>query len=150
MTTPGRRATTAAPGTTRSPYEQQAFNDPAPAPVPARGASGSGQPGWFWPVVAAVALVVGLLGGTLASVAVFRSLDGTGPVSVPALQSDEEAAEPLAADNGSIAAVADKLLPSTVQILAGGAAGSGSGATGSGFVLDSDGHVITNNHVVAE
>ena len=137
---------TAAYGT----YEQQAFNDPAPAPVPARGASGSGQPGWFWPVVAAVALVVGLLGGTLASVAVFRSLDGTGPVSVPALQSDEEAAEPLAADNGSIAAVADKLLPSTVQILAGGAAGSGSGATGSGFVLDSDGHVITNNHVVAE
>jgi putative serine protease PepD len=69
---------------------------------------------------------------------------------VPTIESDEEAAEPLAADNGSIAAVADQLLPSTVQILAGGGAGSGSGATGSGFVLDGKGHVITNNHVVAE
>jgi putative serine protease PepD len=127
-------------------YDQQAYGGP-----PARGTSGgSGQPGWFWPVVAAVALVVGLLGGTLASVAVFRSLDGTGAVSVPTIESDEEAAEPLAADNGSIAAVADKLLPSTVQILARGGAGSGSGATGSGFVLDGKGHVITNNHVVAE
>jgi putative serine protease PepD len=129
-------------------YEQQSVGHD-PMSRHDRGA-GSGQPGWFWPVVAAVALVVGLLGGTLASVAVFRSLDGTGTVTLPSIQSDERAAEPLAADNGSIAAVADKLLPSTVQILAGGGAGSGGGATGSGFVLDSKGHVITNNHVVAE
>ena len=115
-----------------------------------RGPSGGGQPGWFWPVVAAVALVVGLLGGTLASVAVFRSLDGTGPVGVPVIESDEGAAKPLAADNGSIAAVADRLLPSTVQILARGGGGTGGGATGSGFVLDRKGHVITNNHVVAD
>ena len=134
---------TAAYGT----YDQQAYGEPAPT---GGTSSGSGQPGWFWPVVAAVALVVGLLGGTLASVAVFRSLDGTGSVNVPTIESDEQAAEPLAADNGSIAAVAAKLLPSTVQILAGGGAGSGGGATGSGFVLDGKGHVITNNHVVAE
>ena len=58
---------------------------------------------------------------------------------------------PLEADNGSIAAVAAQLLPSTVQVLAmGGADGeAGGGATGSGFVLDGQGHVITNNHVVA-
>jgi putative serine protease PepD len=59
---------------------------------------------------------------------------------------------PLDADNGSIAAVAAKLLPSTVQVLTdGGADGSlGGGATGSGFVVDEAGHVITNNHVVAD
>ena len=39
-------------------------------------------------------------------------------------------------------------MPSTVQILA-GFDGSEGGATGSGFVLDTEGHVITNNHVVA-
>ena len=107
----------------------------------------SGQPGWFWPVVAAIALVVGLLGGTLASVAVSSSMnDGT--VDIPVIETDDAVAPPLAADNRSISAVAAKLLPSTVQILAGEQAGEG--ATGSGFVLDRQGHVITNNHVVAE
>ncbi len=121
---------------------------PAPGPSPQAG-PGSGQPGWFWPVVAAMALVVGLLGGTLAAVAVSRSLGSDNAVAIPAIQSDQGAAEPLAADNGSIAAVAEQLLPSTVQILARGGSGADSGATGSGFVLDDAGHVITNNHVVA-
>ena len=65
---------------------------------------------------------------------------------------DNGAAAPLDADNGSVAAVAAKLLPSTVQIQAnGGADGTTQGgATGSGFVLDDKDHVITNNHVVAD
>ncbi len=53
------------------------------------------------------------------------------------------------ADNGTIAAVAEQLLPSTVQIVA-EYDGEDGGATGSGFVLDKQGHVITNNHVVAD
>ena len=48
-----------------------------------------------------------------------------------------------------VAAVAEKVLPSTVQIVA-EYDGKAQGATGSGFVLDDQGHVITNNHVVAE
>ena len=61
-------------------YEQQSYGrEPEPRGPDSRPA---GQPGWFWPVVTAVALVVGLLGGTLASVAVFRSLGGTGTVNV--------------------------------------------------------------------
>jgi putative serine protease PepD len=107
-------------------------------------------PGWLWPVVAGLALMVGLLGGTLGGVAVSRSLGNDGSITIPSIDSDSTL-PPLEADNGSIAAVAAQLLPSTVQILAmGGADGeSGGGATGSGFVLDDQGHVITNNHVVA-
>jgi putative serine protease PepD len=122
------------------------------ASVPqAAGRRQPGVPGWLWPVVAALALVVGLLGGTLGGVAVSRSLSGE-TVSLPVLETDRGTAPPLEADNTSIAAVAGELLPSTVQILAEGGAegGQGSGgATGSGFVLDREGHVITNNHVVA-
>jgi putative serine protease PepD len=127
-------------------YAQPSYGQPAYAPTqPAR--AKSGQPGWFWPVVAATALVVGLLGGTLAAVAVSSSMSD-GSVSIPIVQSDDQVAPPLDADNGNISAVAQQLLPSTVQILAGQI--EGDGATGSGFVLDRRGHVITNNHVVAE
>jgi putative serine protease PepD len=108
-------------------------------------------PGWTWPVITALALVVGLLGGVLGGVAVSSSLGFRPGVSPPPVSTDNGAAAPLKADNGSIAAVAARLLPSTVQIQAnGGAGGSAKGATGSGFVLDRQNHVITNNHVVED
>ena len=79
-------------------------------------------------------------------------MSSDGVASIPVIGTDNGAPGPLDADNGSVAAVADKLLPSTVQIQAnGGADGTTQGgATGSGFVLDDKGHVITNNHVVAD
>ncbi|QNN51733.1 S1C family serine protease [Nocardioides mesophilus] len=119
------------------------------AAPPAAPRTSAALPGWLWPVVAATALVVGLLGGTLGGVAVSRSMSG-GTVDLPVIDGSRGTSAPLEADNGSISAVASALLPSTVQILARGGAGGGGGATGSGFVLDADGHVITNNHVVAD
>jgi putative serine protease PepD len=99
---------------------------------------------WFG--VAAVALLLGLVGG-LGGAAIHGALDesdtGGGLETVRTKQS-----APLPADNGSVSAVAEVLLPSTVQILAGVGNTSG-GATGSGFVFDEEGHVVTNNHVVA-
>ena len=47
---------------------------------------------------------------------------------------------------GSIANIAAKALPSVVTIKVNGADGNG---TGSGFVADKAGHIITNNHVIA-
>ncbi len=107
-------------------------------------ASGSKVPGWIWPAVAALALVLGLTGGALAG-ALVSTQSGPGEV----LRVERRTAPPLPADNESIAAVAEKVLPSTVQIVA-ALGGRAQGATGSGFVIDDRGHVITNNHVVAQ
>ena len=111
-------------------------------------------PGWIWPVVAATAFVVGLLGGTLGGVAVSSSMndDGAGVLELGTGQ-DAPLPAPLDPNNRNVAAVASQLLPSTVQIRAREDGEEGEetarGATGSGFVLDPEGHVITNNHVVA-
>jgi putative serine protease PepD len=93
--------------------------------------------------VLATALLAGLLGGGVgaAGVALVDSEDP--PVS--AQEPLPVDAAPLAADNTSVVAVADTLLPSVVQIKVSGGAQQG---TGSGFVLDGAGHVVTNNHVV--
>ncbi len=106
----------------------------------------------IWPAVTAVALVIGLIGGGIGG-ALYdewqdrnagpgRSSDGLSGVSM-------RTAPPLPADNGSIAAVAQELLPSTVQIIA-DFEGEEGGATGSGFVLDNEGHIVTNNHVIED
>ncbi|HEU4568331.1 MAG TPA: trypsin-like peptidase domain-containing protein [Marmoricola sp.] len=102
-------------------------------------------PGWLWPVVTVLALVVGLLGGLAGGALVGDRSSGTGGL----LHVQRRTAVPLPADNRSIPAVAAKVLPSTVQIIA-EFDGNPQGATGSGFVMDRRGHVITNNHVVAE
>ena len=103
-------------------------------------------PGWMWPAVALMALVLGLTGGALAGALVAG--DGGG-VAGDVFRVERRTAPPLPADNGSIAAVAEKVLPSSVQIVA-EFKGEAQGATGSGFVIDESGHVITNNHVVAQ
>ena len=110
-------------------------------------ATGSGLAGWVWPVVAATALVVGLLGGAVSG-ALVSSTVGRASQDAAVFEGADVAPPPLKPENGSVAAVADALLPSTVQIVTQGG-GSGGAGTGSGFVVDRRGHVITNNHVVS-
>jgi len=117
-----------------------------PPPPPPRGR----VPGWTWPVVCVLALVLGLVGGAFGSLLFERLTDDTpGLVSGGLNEVDTVTAAPLPAGNGSVAAVAQQLLPSTVQISA-EYQGQKGAATGSGFVLDRQGHIITNNHVVAD
>jgi putative serine protease PepD len=111
-----------------------------------------GLPGWVWPVVAATALVVGLVGGTMGGVLVSSSMNSSDTYSGASVfegEGEDAAPAPLDPENGSVAAVAEALLPSTVQILTRGGNGPAGSATGSGFVVDRRGHVITNNHVVS-
>jgi putative serine protease PepD len=94
-------------------------------------------------LAAAVALVAGLVGGGVGYVLAdrdggSRTIDGASLGSAPAKDVSRPA--------GSIPGVAAKVLPSVVQIKVDTAQGQ---ATGSGFVVDEDGIVVTNNHVVA-
>jgi len=113
------------------------------APAPSR------PGGWFWPGVAGLALVLGAVGGGVGGVAVQEWRDNNdGGTASSGLNVDTVSQAPLSPANGSVAAVAKKLLPSTVQIVA-DHDGEPLSATGSGFVLDNQGHIVTNNHVIS-
>ncbi len=131
----------------------QPFGPPfgPPSGPPTRHVAPRGRvPVWLWPVVCVLALTLGLAGGALGALVYERvSDDGPGTVSGGLAGVDTVSEAPLPEDNGSIESVAARLLPSTVQISA-EYQGQRGGATGSGFVLDRQGHVITNNHVVAD
>jgi putative serine protease PepD len=121
-----------------------------PMPSPAAPAGTGRVPVWLWPVVCVLALFLGLIGGAVGGIAVERLTDDSRGLFEGGLEDvDTVSTAPLPATNGSVAAVAQELLPSTVQISA-EYEGEEGGATGSGFVLDRQGHVITNNHVVAD
>ncbi|MCT9144101.1 S1C family serine protease [Streptomyces violarus] len=108
-----------------------------PAPKPGRRRSG--------PVVAilAAALVAGGLGGGLGYTLAKNNDENSGSTTVSASTSGGD----LKRDPGTVAGVAAKALPSTVTIEA--ESNSGEGGTGTGFVFDKQGHIVTNNHVVA-
>jgi len=92
-------------------------------------------------LAAGIALVVGLIAGTLAAITVV-TVDRTSSAETPSVGNGPDPR----IRSGSVADVAQRLLPSVVQLKVDGSDGSG---TGSGFVIDGDGHILTNNHVVA-
>ncbi|WP_327132759.1 trypsin-like peptidase domain-containing protein [Streptomyces sp. NBC_01343] len=136
---------------------------PPPPAVPAYG-SGGGHDGGAWGapptadgfppakpkgkggLVAAVlvaALLAGGVGGGIGFWAAERSENGVGSTTVAASSTPKD----LKREAGSIAGLAAGALPSVVTIEA--SAGDGEGGTGTGFVYDQQGHILTNNHVVA-
>ncbi|WP_433008186.1 S1C family serine protease [Kribbella sp. CA-294648] len=96
-------------------------------------------------LAAIVALIVGLIAGAGAAAAVV-ALDRNGPVDEQAGPPVGQGADPKV-KTGSVASIAQALLPSVVQLKVEGA--DNSNATGSGFVIDNSGHILTNNHVVS-
>ncbi|NUP15774.1 MAG: PDZ domain-containing protein [Streptomyces sp.] len=85
-----------------------------------------------------IALVSGGVGGVVG--AYFERNGGVGDVELPQAQ-----AEPTARAPGSVAGIAARALPSVVTLHVSGSEAQG---TGTGFVLDDRGHILTNNHVV--
>ncbi len=86
--------------------------------------------------------------GPVIAVAVAALLGGVvGGLIVNATRSDNDDGSAEAGDAACAATtVADRDLPSVVTIRVAGAGGQG---TGSGSIMDTDGHVLTNNHVIA-
>ncbi|WP_217207707.1 S1C family serine protease [Streptomyces sp. AC550_RSS872] len=111
------------------------YQQPAPK-------SGRGRGGLLAAVLIA-ALVAGGLGGGL-GYTLARNDDNTSSTTVSASDSGGS----LKRDPGTVAGVASTALPSTVTIQAESSAGEG--GTGTGFVFDREGHILTNNHVVAD
>lgn len=111
------------------------YQQPAPK-------SGRGRGGLVAAVLVA-ALVAGGLGGGL-GYTLAKNNDDSGSTTVSASSS----ASQVKRAPGTVANVAARALPSTVTIEA--ESTSGEGGTGTGFVFDKQGHIVTNNHVVAD
>ncbi|WP_447038633.1 S1C family serine protease [Streptomyces sp. DSM 118878] len=130
---------------------------PAAPPYAGGGGSGSGWGASYHPQepkpgrrrgglvagVLAAALVAGGVGGGVGYWAAERNDNDTGSTTVAAADTPAD----LKRDPGSVAKIANDALPSVVTIEA--QSGSGEGGTGTGFVYDTQGHILTNNHVVA-
>ncbi|GGZ17026.1 protease [Streptomyces inusitatus] len=155
-----------------APHQQGAGWPPPPPAFPSYGTAPQGDgahPGvWGAPVhtsepprrkrsgglLAAVliaALVAGGVGGGVGYWAAERNDNGADSTTVTAADIPKD----LQRAPGTVSAVAGKALPSVVTIEAKSSAGgdlSGvggqEGGTGTGFVYDQEGHILTNNHVV--
>jgi putative serine protease PepD len=102
--------------------------------------SGSGK------LLAGVAALALLIGGGAGAVGGYLAGGGSGNgVAINALDAPKPAQQTGNAPAGSIEAVAQKLSPSVVELQVSGSTGAGEG---SGFVLSTDGYILTNNHVV--
>ncbi|MBM9506031.1 S1C family serine protease [Actinacidiphila acididurans] len=118
---------------------------PWPGSVPPQGDGSGGRRRGVGALVAAVvvaALVAGGVGGGIGYEVAKHNNDNSNSTTISAPQSTQA----LNRAPTSVAGIANRALPSVVTIKASGSQESG---TGTGFVYDTQGHILTNNHVVA-
>lgn len=114
----------------------------APVPVPGAPAPKKRGNGGLVAAVLIAALLAGGVGGGVGYWAADRDGGSSNSTTVASSGSSKD----LSRASTSVAAIAKKALPSVVTIEATGSQESG---TGTGFVYDKQGHILTNNHVVA-
>ena len=143
LTTPPVRPASAAAAPAQTPPKQ-----------PARRSSDRSDPGGCRTAGALVGTAAGYGGARLAQTgapAVAPSVpdptDRRSSADDEPSSADPQSPVPAAPSQIDTVQVAAAALPSTVMIRVGS---SGSGGTGSGFVLDTEGHIMTNNHVIAD
>lgn len=90
-------------------------------------------------VIATALLLAAGVGGAVGA-AVALETDNDSPAATPA-----STAQPVARTSSPVSAVYQRVKDAVVEVSATGATGA---ATGSGFVIDKEGHIVTNQHVV--
>ncbi len=152
MPDPSAPAWAAAPRWSDSPTVSEPSGSPyavVPAPVPATSGGGPRAPrrGPGWGALIGVSCAAALLAGTAGGIVGSSLTDGGGTSARPAsVSAPEPGAGAVTRPEGSIANTAANVTPSVVTLRV---VGDDGGATGSGWVYDDKGHVVTNNHVVA-
>jgi putative serine protease PepD len=116
----------------------------APVPVPPDGGRKRRGIGGLVAAVLVAALVAGGVGGGIGYWAAEHNDNDNASSSTTV--SDSGSQKALNRAPTSVAGIASKALPRVVTIKASGSQESG---TGTGFVYDTQGHILTNNHVVA-
>jgi len=125
---------TAAPGPYVPPAQTHTYPMPPTVERPPRRGSG---------LVVGVAVLALLVGGGAGALGGYLTA-GSRVASAPsALDTPKPAKQASTAPAGSVESVADKMLPSVVQLQT-------RSGEGSGFVIRQDGLIVTNNHVIAE
>ncbi|NGY59179.1 PDZ domain-containing protein [Lentzea sp. NEAU-D13] len=126
----------AEPPSTGQYYLPPGYQPPPAAPQP----KGRGK------VVAGVAALVLLVGGLSGGIGGYLGYNfANESSSVSSLDSPRPASQASNAPAGSVEDVANKMLPSVVQIQVTTRTGAGEG---SGFIISSNGQIVTNNHVI--
>ncbi len=118
----------------------------APAPAQATGTPTPPRRGPGWGALIGVSVAAALVAGTTGGI-IGGSLADDGAASSSTAAAPEPGTGAVTRPEGSIANTAANVTPSVVTLRVGGIAGGG---TGSGWVYDDQGHIVTNNHVVAD